>query len=148
MYNCFDIAEKLIELSKKDINPMTPMKLLKLTYIAHGYYLAFTDKPLFSNRIEAWRYGPVIPELYHIIKLNDYSFVKGHVSVKKIAKDDNDFLEAIYGAYGKFDGGQLSSKTHENGTPWHQVYTGEWCDKEISNDVIKDYYKKKIDARK
>ena len=60
MYNCFDIAKKIIELSKKDNVSIDPMKLLKLVYIA---LWCFSEKPLIINKVEAWKYGPVIPEL-------------------------------------------------------------------------------------
>lgn len=151
MYNCFDIAKKFIELSLSDGISMTPMKLLKLTYISHGYYLAFTNKPLFDNKIEAWQYGPVIPDLYHIIKRTnfqdkDYNILEMY-SNKSLLKEDNKFISVIWNAYKKFDGGQLSSKTHESGTPWDKVYNGESF-KVINNQIIKEYYKNKIDARK
>ena len=149
MYNCFDIAKKFIELSKKDSSEMTPMKLLKLTYIAHGYYLAFTDKPLFSNNVEAWKYGPVIPDLYHIVKRtdfseNDFNFIE-MFSDSKLSKGDDKFIESVWNAYKKFDGGQLSSKTHEEGTPWAKTYNGQFSTK-IDNELIKEYYKTKVNA--
>ena len=149
MYNCFDIAKKFLELSKSEGQIMTPMKLLKLTYIAHGYYLAFTEKPLFSNNVEAWKYGPVIPELYHIVKRvnfsgNDFSFIEMY-STNKISKVDGRFLSSVWDAYKKFDGGQLSSKTHEEETPWAKTYNGHFSTK-IDNELIKQYYKTKINA--
>ncbi len=48
--------------------PLTSMQVLKLVYIAHGYAMAYLDRPLIDGRIEAWRYGPVIPALYHALK--------------------------------------------------------------------------------
>ena len=39
-----------------------------MVYMAHGLTLAVTDKPLIHDRIEAWKYGPVIPLLYHELK--------------------------------------------------------------------------------
>lgn len=48
--------------------PLTPQKLMKLCYIAHGCHLAIGGEPLFDDRIEAWRYGPIIPALYKLIR--------------------------------------------------------------------------------
>ena len=45
------------------------MKIIKLVYIAHGHYLAKNDSPLFTEKVEAWDYGPVIPSLYHEFKI-------------------------------------------------------------------------------
>lgn len=149
MNNCFDIAKKFIELSNKDSIPMSPMKLLKLTYIAHGYYLAFTDKPLFENKIEAWKYGPVIPDLYHIIKRvdfsnNDFKFIEMY-SQNNLSKEDSKFIETVWGAYNRFDGSQLSSKTHEKDTPWYKTYNGQSFT-QINNELIKEYYKNKVNG--
>lgn len=144
MYNCFDIAKKLLELSKKEGSSMGTMKLLKLTYITHGWYLCFRDKPLFENDVQAWKYGPVIPELYHVIK----RFGVGNVdldlielySENELDENDAEFIKIIFNAYKKFTGLQLSSKTHEIGTPWEKVYDGHFY-KVIDNSIIKDYYK-------
>ncbi|MEX6626084.1 Panacea domain-containing protein [Tenacibaculum salmonis] len=149
MYNCFDIAKKFVYLSKEEDISMTPMKLLKLTYIAHGYYLAFSEKPLFSNTIEAWKYGPVIPDLYHIIKRvdfssNDFNFIEMY-SQNNLSKDDDKFIEAVWNAYKKFDGSQLSSKTHEKNTPWDKTFNGQVFTK-INDGLIKEYYQNKVNG--
>lgn len=48
-----------------DGRPLSVMELIKLTYISHGWHLEMYGGPLFHNRIEAWRHGPVIPDVYH-----------------------------------------------------------------------------------
>lgn len=151
MYNCFDIANYFVELAKKDGQVIGPMKLLKLTYIAHGYYLAFTDKPLFDNKIEAWKYGPVIPDLYHIIKRTKFSDSENNLlemySNNTIKSEDDKFLKAVWGAYKNLSGVQLSSLTHKEGTPWQKVYNGDYF-KEIDDEIIKSCYKQMIHERK
>ena len=47
---------------------VTPMKLIKLVYVAHGWYLGNYQKPLIGEASEAWKYGPTIPSLYHSFK--------------------------------------------------------------------------------
>lgn len=145
MYNCFDIAKKLLELAKKEGYAVSTMKLLKLTYIVHGWYLAFFDKPLFKNEVQAWQYGPVIPELYHVIK----RFGTSNVQLETISiyaennlnDEDEKFIGVIWNAYKKFNGLQLSTKTHEEGTPWDKVYKGKFHTP-IDNITIKNYYQK------
>ncbi|MDC4872757.1 DUF4065 domain-containing protein, partial [Acinetobacter baumannii] len=70
MKSALQVANKIIE-SGKNKNPpqyYTPMQLLKLVYIAHGWMLALFNRPLFNEKVEAWKYGPVIPELYEAVK--------------------------------------------------------------------------------
>lgn len=151
MYNCFDIAKSFLELAKEENVSIPPMKLLKLTYIAHGYFLGFTGKALFHNEIQAWQYGPVIPDLYFIIrrfsKQNVDSDIIELYSENKLKEGDYKFINSIWNAYKKFDGLQLSSKTHEEGTPWHKSFN-EFNSNIIDNFTIEDYYKGLIDEKR
>ena len=54
------VANKFLELGERDgVSDITPMKLLKLVYIAHGWHLALSEgkKPLVNEASEAWKYG-------------------------------------------------------------------------------------------
>ncbi len=44
---------------------LTMMKLLKYIYFAHGWTLGYLNHPLICHNVEAWKYGPVVPEIYH-----------------------------------------------------------------------------------
>ncbi|WP_062062186.1 Panacea domain-containing protein [Aquimarina longa] len=150
MYNCFDIAEYFVKLAKKEGEGIDPMKLLKLTYIAHGWYLGFKEKPLFNNQIQAWKYGTVIPELYHVIKRFGSGYVDQETldlySENVIKEDDKDFLNTIWKHYKDYSGSQLSDKTHEKGTPWETSYNGG-RNVPISMSKIKKYYKDLIEEK-
>lgn len=65
-YKAQDVAERLIyEARQRDIE-MTPMKLQKLLYYAQGYSLGMNGDPLFSEEIQAWQHGSVVPVVYKI----------------------------------------------------------------------------------
>lgn len=148
MYNCFDVAKQFLKLAKEDGVGIEPMKLLKLTYIAHGWYMGFNDEPLISNNVQAWKYGPVIPELYHVTKRFGYNDVDIDIvdlySENKLTDYDKHFINLIWNTYKTFTGLELSSKTHKDGTPWSLVYKPGQMHKVIDNGVIKDYYKELI----
>ena len=44
------------------------IKIQKLLYISFGFYSYFQKENLFDDKIEAWQYGPVIPNVYHNFK--------------------------------------------------------------------------------
>lgn len=152
MYNCFDISKEFLALAREEGSGIDTMKLLKLTYIAHGYHLGFYSKPLICNAVQAWKYGPVIPELYHVIKRFGNGRVDSEIiniyAENKLEDKDKEFIRTIWDAYKKNTGLQLSTKTHEEGTPWDQVYEPGVSYKIIDNFVIEDYYKKLIDDRR
>lgn len=149
MYNCFDIAKGFLKLANEEGDRIKPMKLLKLTYIAQGYYLGLCKKPLFHNEIQAWKYGPVIPDLYEMIKVYnkkpvDIEIIDLHTS-KSLEPFDSDFLKVIWDNYREFTGIQLSDKTHEKGSPWDKVFSKDVLNLEMPLDLIKDHYSKIVD---
>ena len=51
------VSNKLVELARSMGKTLTPIQILKLVYIAHGYSLGARGVPLIQNRIEAWKFG-------------------------------------------------------------------------------------------
>lgn len=150
------VANKFIDLAKEHGEKMTPMKLQKLVYFAHGWYLALTGgKPLIDEKIEAWAYGPVVPSLYHEFKSfgsskidryamdfdieNDFKLIAPKLPTDKELED---FLKKIWNVYGEFTGIQLSNMTHLPNTPWKKVWgeDGVPVNTDISDEIIKEHF--------
>lgn len=146
-------------------NVVTPMKAIKLTYIAHGWYLAIYDQPLICESIHAWKYGPVIHSLYYALKkYGNQSITEPIQSVtlqgRKISfitdaipmEDQStlDFLGRVWDVYGGYTGLQLSNMTHADGTPWKKTVEPMLSrgtlpmGLSILDDVIKQHFKEKI----
>lgn len=144
MHSSLVVAEKLLELAKARGQTLTPMQLLKLVYICHGFSLGLFGRPLLIHNAEAWMFGPVIPELYHAIKKYKSSPVKlvAPCTAERTELDENDtkLIEIVFQKYGKLTGMQLSRLTHAKGSPWSKTWTGDFgCD--ISNDLIEEHYR-------
>ena len=147
-YSPTTVANYFIEKHSKD-GELTPMKLLKLTYIAYGWYLAVTEKAkkLLNEQPVAWDYGPVFPSLYSNLKRIGDLKVKDKLPNQslgeKITPEDEKFLEKIWSIYGKFDGVYLSALTYKEGTPWKEVYRKD-CNSILSDDSIYQHYKEML----
>lgn len=162
------IANAFIDKSNEvGCTDLTPMKLLKLVYISHGWYLGFKSQPLIKGSVQAWKYGPVIPELYHVIKNYEGSHILDKIKTPKIEsftpfefgfeikgldEDDSDvpsLIDAIWDVYGNMTGVQLSNLTHETGGPWDLVVKQSdgmiLNNAVIPNELIESYYKNRID---
>ena len=149
--NAITIADALLKIAKRQGKGLTPMQLVKLTYIAHGFALAVLDRDLFDDKIEAWKYGPVIPNLYHATKKfgrNPIGFSMIDDAEIDLPDDVCDFLEEVFNKYGSLSGIQLSDLTHRIGSPWHQVYQGDRRGLEIPDDLIKEHYRKLYEANR
>ena len=152
MYDALIIADEILKIAKLKDKALTPMQLMKLTYIAHGWALALLDRGLFSNRIEAWKYGPVIPDLYLATK----SYGRNTIPIEeigdpievKVSQDDRAFLESVYDQYAHMDGIRLSFFTHKPGTPWDQVFVPNIMGIEIPDRVIEQHYRELLRAQK
>lgn len=148
MYTVLTIADEILKIAKRQGRSLTPMQLMKLVYIAHGWSLAVMHRDIFSDRIEAWKYGPVIPTLYQATK----QFGRNEIPINLIdesstsAVDDDtfSFLEDVVSKYGHLSGIQLSNLTHMPGTPWHQVYEPNVKNKEITDSLIRSHYVEKL----
>ena len=69
-YSSEKIANFFLGLAQKEQVELTPLKLQKLLYFAHGWHLVLDSDgdPLLDEDIEAWKYGPVVPSIYHKFK--------------------------------------------------------------------------------
>lgn len=145
-YNSITIANRFLELADEQGAKLTPMQLIKMVYIAHGFSLAIFKRPLIDETVEAWRYGPVIPSLYQKLK----SYGSGKVSAKirgmfgrgdeALAEADDELIRIVYNKYGKFSGVQLSHLTHRPGTPWAEAYEPGSYGLDIDDSVIRTHY--------
>ena len=151
MYSALIVADEILKIAKGKGMKLTPLQLMKLTYIAHGWSLAILKKDLFQDRIEAWKFGPVIPDLYHATKhfgRNEIPFDQiGEADSTSVLPEDRTFLEDVTSKYGSLSGFALSNLTHKSGTPWDQKYRDGEFGIEIPDSLIKDHYMGKLNER-
>jgi uncharacterized phage-associated protein len=152
------IANYFLKKAKQAGEHLSPMKLLKLVYFAHGWNLAIKDQSLLKEPVEAWPYGPVISSLYHQFKKfgNEAITESASVDEKEIQNLESDFatqalLNNIWSVYSKYTAVQLSNLSHEKGSPWDKA----WHDEDgrynyhhvISDEIIKNYYLQQIKSQ-
>jgi len=145
IYDARHIANWFIQRAKKDDCGLTITQLLKLVYIAHGWHLGALGAPLISNRIEAWQYGPVIPEVYKTFREdNGPTQYKPDFEPEISSDDTTSILNYVYDNYGKMGAKQLSDLTHEQDSPWHITVVRYGYFTPISNEAIRSHYSNKI----
>jgi len=62
-YQTKALANAVLNKALENGEKLRPLKLQKLMYFVCGYYQARMGEPLIDSTIEAWDYGPVIPEI-------------------------------------------------------------------------------------
>lgn len=140
-YDARQIANWFVSRAQRDGKTLSIMSLLKLTYIAHGWHLETQHEPLFSNRIEAWQYGPVIPDVYRDFRKQGISVTAPVMAPSfEATPEDESLLEQVWDIYGKLAPFQLSELTHVSGGPWDiATQTGGYY-APIPNELIKQHY--------
>ncbi len=169
-FKALAIANEFIELAQRSGKQLTPMKLQKLVYYAHGWYLALEGKPLLNEEVEAWQYGPVVPSLFHDLKEYGNQPVSGLVGkhefedaplpsgnlgftmiwvVPRLNEDNEDesfaklLIGKVWELYGGYSAAKLSNMTHAPGGPWHRTVEesgGLTRNKDIDRELIRSHF--------
>ena len=168
MHSAKAIANYFLEKGKKEGTKLSPLKLIKLVYIAHGWHLGFAEEPLIEDYVHAWKFGPVIPDLYHEFKhFGDQPIDEPAQEIRKtetgytlITPDIDDtpsnsnfplkhFLDEVWDVYKHYDAYQLSNLTHQPDTPWAEaMQASHKKDPVIDDDKIQEYYAERIQNSK
>lgn len=171
-----DSIDKFIELIQKDRKlegidvakyilskiSCTQLKLQKLVYLCFADYLCDTGKKLFTDKIYAFKYGPVIDTVYKRYK--EYGYKSIEQETKDIDSKDvfempaksriifaEDGTEKIISIdktlkkYGGLTASELVDLTHRKEKPWSKSFKGvEETYSSIDIDTIKQYHKYEI----
>ncbi len=144
-YNVIQIANKIIDNTDFEHGELiSNLKLQKLLYYVQGFNLAIMEKPLFSENIEAWQYGPVVREVYFHFK----SFGAGNIRLKsnfdlpQMTIDEEKLFNEVMTEYGKYSAVRLMEMTHEE-LPWKTTFAKN-PQGIIDNMIIAKYFKENL----
>ena len=148
------VANHFISCSRKSKIGVTNLAMQKLVYIAYGWTWAFREKKLFPDRIEAWPLGPVIPTLYHQLKINgrdnitqkitDYNYDKDEFFVWNINHEKDPklvmILDWVWRGYKPENTSWLVTLTHNDGTPWKKTVEQHGYGHVIADELIRGHF--------
>jgi len=132
MYQSLNISKYL--LSKVNIerfeeigDGISNLKMQKLLFYIQKTYFSVFKKAFFHEDIEAWRYGPVTPVIYHRFKkynsnnidiIEESEFIK---SKEPLNFDDLLVIDFVWDKYAKYSAGTLVDMTHSD-KAWIENY--------------------------
>ncbi|MDR2480542.1 MAG: DUF4065 domain-containing protein [Treponema sp.] len=142
MADISDVVTFFIDYSQKTGDEITNMRLNKLLYFACGIHLLRTKEALFQEPIEAWDYGPVIPDVYHLYK----KFQAAPIHANQPETDRTRFSDQEYESlietariYGKYVTSKLVSISHRKCGAWDISFNGNY--RVIPNHLIAEEFK-------
>ena len=135
MATIFDTAKFILEVCGK----MSTMKLQKLCYYAQVWSLVWDDAPLFDEDFQAWRNGPICPELFARLE-GKFSCTADDIPGDSSILNDmqRETLQLVPDHYGDKDMQWLSQLTRME-DPWKQAFAVS--DKAVmTKESIRIYY--------
>ena len=140
------VANHIIAVADDRRQSMDLMTLLKLVYFSHGWALAVRGEPLSSHAVKAWKYGPVIPEVYFAFRRR-----QGVYDLRKLPHFDqelevwcHDVISDTYNKYENVHPLDMSDMTHVVDGPWERTVRERGYNSTIPDDVIGSYFEREL----
>ena len=156
MYDVIDVCKYIINYSNAHKYSISNLKLQKLLYFVQANFLIKTNHPCFTDEIEAWDYGPVVPKAYYeyqifgsssipeIKNTSHLEIVDGRLKMvtkeyKDVIKaDDKHYIDSVIDQFKLYTASDLVRLTHSQ-SPWKSAYKSG-RNHVISNSSIRGYF--------
>ena len=145
------VANNMIKRAREQTVELTNLKLQKLLYLLYAKYYAVSGDALFTNRFEAWAYGPVLSDIYKVFKaegagpIKDYrSDANGRVLIVCETGEFGESFDHIWGNYARKSAGYLVDMTHGKvesdgwDTAWRKTINEKGIGAFIDDEYIKE----------
>lgn len=154
-YNVLDVARYIINYGNDNNCNISNLRLQKILYFVQATFYMDKNEPCFNEEIEAWDFGPVIPEVYHEYKrygrneiphIGEYiDFSKGVWEATEMAYNENiidegdrELINEVIDSSRQYSTNELVEITHDQ-SPWKNAYVRGW-NNVISKESIKEYF--------
>lgn len=140
MANVFDVAQYICDKTGQ----ISTIKLQKLVFYSKAWSLVWDEDPLFSEEVQAWANGPVVPVLYEAHRGMFFSPEKfEQADVSRLTDDQKETIDYVVKSYAHLSPQSLVALTHSE-LPWREARQGipdyEICHNPISDAAIAEYY--------
>lgn len=130
MYQLAHVANTILFRAKNEDMAISPMKLQKLIYFLYAEYLYSEADHLFAERFEAWKYGPVLDDIYQAFKKYGANRIRKYMpdanGLYQIIDIDSDSrfkmcFDKVWYTYATKTGIELSKITHQEFSAWYSA---------------------------
>lgn len=141
MYRALGIARYIIERCNSKNLAISNLKLQKILYFVQAEFLVVRNQPCFAEEIEAWDFGPVVPEVYQEYKIfggANIPVIERSLGPVIISSDDQELINGIVDECAQYSASTLVDITHRQ-FPWKNAYRRGYSNV-ISKRSIQEYF--------
>lgn len=152
MASAIDVARYFLWLAEQESEPeiMTNLRIQKLLYYVQGWALAARGRPLFTERIEAWKKGPVVRSVWQLYTCHGRSPIPSEEAFigTRLSPADKMFIRSVWEGYKKNSAIALIEMSHSE-KPWIEARAGipdsDPSDAEISNETMESWFQQRFE---
>ncbi|CEK35714.1 DUF4065 domain-containing protein [Paraclostridium sordellii 8483] len=142
-YTALGVSNYIVNYANANGKIITNLQLQKILYYLQGYFLAMKDEKLFEDRVIAWQFGPVVPEVYYEFSIFGSSAIDiKYVMLEETSIDikDRTCINSIIDLKLDMNVWDLVQETHDE-DPWiRATKNGLYTNGEITEDMMKNYF--------
>ena len=144
-YKVLDVCRYVINYSNKKDYGISNLKLQKILYFIQAYFLiSEPSRRCFEEKIEAWDFGPVVPEAYRKYKQFGGTDIPMISKIENVDEDniisdaDKTLINTVVDNFSDYSATDLVTLTH-NQSPWIDAYIPR-MNREITPEAIREYF--------
>lgn len=156
IYRVLEVCRHVINYSNKQDYGISNLKLQKVLYFIQAYFLITNGAHCFAEEIEAWDFGPVVPEAYQEYKQygsGDIPTIESYILFNKnniwdskrikfndnsITDRDKKIIDKVVDKFSDYSATDLVAITHRQ-LPWIDYYV-EGKHNVIPCEAIKKFF--------
>ena len=139
------LAKYILTRAKAQGRHVTNLKPQKILYYVQGYYLAKFDHPLFPDEIQAWKFGPVVPNVYYEFSIfgPDNLTISHEERIDNCEQDEIQLIDSVIEDKMRYSPSELVKATHSE-APWRKATNNGNITRPntvIDTNDMKEYFK-------
>jgi len=122
MYEAINLSQYIVSKCVDDNCPISNLQLQKILYYIQKTFLQQKNSAAFSDEIEAWQFGPVVPNVYyHYCGYGAMPILLSHENYN-IKSEDEAIINPIVEEKRKLNPWTMVEETHKENGAWAQTY--------------------------
>ena len=137
MYTALDLSKYIVSKCVEDGHPISNLQLQKILYYIQVHFLTH-NSIAFSDAIEAWQFGPVVPNVYYYYCGYGAMPITFPYRSITIEAPNKKIIDEIVEKKREMDPWELVEETHKKNGAWEKIYkNGEGNRDVIPTELIK-----------